>query len=81
MERDEETRALVVRCVEVRNLLDYDAGPQVYVGITPRQAVIAAYAQSRNDWNTWDYEGRYGTLVTEGKRTVACGDFCARTDG
>lgn len=35
---------------EVYNLSTNDA-PQVYT-CTPKEAVIAAYAQSLNDWNT-----------------------------
>ena len=55
---------------------------------TPREAVIAAYAQnirhSHNtvgNWNTWQYEELYGHLVVEGKFTLACGDFSAFKDG
>jgi hypothetical protein len=48
---------------------------------TPREAVIAAYAQSKNDWNTWQYAERYGHLVDEGKYTLLCGDFSAFKDG
>lgn len=48
-----------------------------YIGITPREAVIAAYAQSKGDWSTWQYEERYGKLVEQGKLSVACGDWCA----
>lgn len=46
-----------------------------FVGITPREAVIAAYAQSLGDWNTWDYDTRYRHLVriNKGSRTIACG--------
>ena len=44
---------------------------------SPREAVIAAHAQARGDWNTWDYEKRYGHLVTEGRRVITCGDFTA----
>jgi len=44
---------------------------------SPREAVIAAYAQSVGDWNTWDYEARYGSLAMMGRFTVSCGDFCA----
>ncbi len=61
--------------VEVHNLkLDFRA---TYVGITPRQAVMAAYAQDRKDFNTWDYERRYGHLIKTGMTTVRCGDFYA----
>lgn len=45
--------------------------------LTPEQAVIAAYAQSLGDFNTWDYEKRYAHLVETGKHTVLCGDFSA----
>jgi hypothetical protein len=43
---------------------------------SPREAVIAAHAQSLLDWNTWDYETKYGSLVVTGQHTIACGDFC-----
>jgi hypothetical protein len=52
---------------------------QIY-SCPPREAVIAAYAQSRRDFNTWDYEQRYGSLVEEGHVTVMCGDFAAWKD-
>ena len=48
---------------------------------TPKEAVIAAYAQSRKDWNTWQYAERYRKLVEEGKLTWLCGDFSAFKDG
>lgn len=55
---------------------------QTYVGILPSQAVVAAYAQSQGDWNTWNYETNYRDkgLVRFGQslRTVFCGDFAAR---
>ena len=47
---------------------------QIYT-CTPKEAVIAAYAQSLNDWNTWQYEERYGKMVLEGKYSFSCGDF------
>ena len=47
---------------------------QVYT-CTPEQAVMAAYAQSLNDWNTWDYGKRYGHLVKNAGHFVTCGDF------
>ena len=53
---------------------------QVYT-CTPKEAVIAAYAQSFSDWNTWDYNKHYATFVKEGNDTVACGDFSAFKDG
>lgn len=62
--------------VEVFNLRTAKYGP-TYVGITPRQAVIAAYAQSRGDYNTWDYPHKYDHLVIKGDHCVACGDYSA----
>ena len=64
------------RVVEVHNLATQER--RTYVGITAERAVICAYAQERNDWSTWDYGQRYGDKVFRGKRTVACGDWCAR---
>jgi hypothetical protein len=43
----------------------------------PLQAVVAAYAQSCGDWNTWEYQTRYAHLATYGEHTVACCDWCA----
>lgn len=49
--------------------------------LSPRQAVIAAYAQrERKDYNTWEYEERYASLVREGKFTVSVEDFAAWSD-
>lgn len=53
---------------------------QVYF-CEPRKAVIAAYAQSFKDYNTWDYERRYGHLVLVGKFCLAVGDFSVFKDG
>ena len=53
---------------------------QVY-DCTPRLAVLSAYAQSLKDWNTWDYEKRYGHLLLEGKHCLAVGDFSVFKDG
>lgn len=66
----------VPEAVAVKNLATREL--QIYT-CSPREAVIAAYAQSLHDWNTWDYE-RYGMLVTEGKFTVTCIDFSAFKD-
>ena len=43
----------------------------------PRSAVIAAHAQDRKDYSTWDYEARYGASVIASERGYACGDFYA----
>lgn len=49
----------------------------VYTGITPREAVIACYAQSRADFSTWDYGRKYGPLVKTHAHSVSCGRFSA----
>ena len=48
---------------------------------SPREAVIAAYAQAKGDWNTWDYEKRYDYLVEEALHTFLCGDWSVFKDG
>ena len=61
--------------VEVVNLLSGDS--KIYAGLTPREAVIAAHAQERGDWATWDYRKKYDARVRMGHKTVACGDWTA----
>lgn len=44
--------------------------------LAPREAVIAAYAQMmRRDWNTWDYEAKYGGMVRQTRHGWVCGSF------
>lgn len=38
---------------------------EIFYDCEPRKAVVAAYAQSKNDWNTWTYEEKYDHLVLE----------------
>ena len=64
----------IVKVHDMRTFTDH----MTYVGLTPRQAVIAAYAQSIGDNGTWEYEKRYSDKVYEGRVSVACGDFAAR---
>ncbi len=56
----------------VKNLAD--GTEQIYT-CSPSAAVIAAYAQSKGDYNTWEYAERYGALLVEGEHTFGCGDF------
>ena len=42
-----------------------------------KEAVVCAYAQSLNDWETWNYTDKYGHLLVEGKHSFGCGDFSA----
>lgn len=48
---------------------------------SPRDAVMAAHAQSRGDWNTWEYEERYSCLTVETRLTFLCGDWATFKDG
>lgn len=50
---------------------------KTYVGITPSEAVIAAHAQAKGDWNTWDY-GQHKYPVEFCKKTVTCGDWTTK---
>lgn len=59
------------------SVLNLSTGDSITYTCEPREAVIAAYAQSLGDYNTWDYAERYGNLVTEGRVSIACGDFSA----
>lgn len=40
----------------------------------PRRAVICAYAQSRGDFNTWDYD-KYESMVEVTRSGFLCGDW------
>ncbi len=55
-------------------------GDFVHYSCTAEEAVMAAHAQAHGDFNTWDYHERYGSLLTHGNRTVACGDYIAVRD-
>lgn len=53
---------------------------RVYVGLDARRAVIAAHAQAdKGDYNTWNYEHRYGGLPRVAPLGTWClGDWAAR---
>lgn len=58
-------------------VLNLATGREQRFTCSPREAVIAAHAQSLRDWNTWDYREKYDHLVREGGVTFSCGDFAA----
>ncbi len=60
--------------IEVVNLSN---GEVIVYSCSPEEAVIAAYAQSLGDQNTWDYDGKYDDKVVRGELTVSCGNFTA----
>ena len=45
--------------------------------MSPRDAVIAAYAQSLKDFSTQEYEKNYSHLLEEGEHTFAIKDFAS----
>jgi len=47
----------------------------------PRIAVMCAYAQSKGDFVTWEYENKYSPLVLEGKYTYNLNEFSVYKDG
>lgn len=60
------------KAVEVQHLV---TGETITYTCSPREAVLAAHAQSLNDWSTWQYEERYGHLVRESVHGFYCGDW------
>lgn len=62
-------------------VMDLKTGKKIYYSCAPRSAVISAYAQDHGDFNTWDYETKYGCLVEQGNEIVICVDFAAYLDG
>ncbi len=49
---------------------------RVYVGISPDEAVIAAYMDSIGNHNTWEYP-KESFKLQYGSCSVACGDWAA----
>lgn len=61
-------------------VLNLNTGEYLYYsGITPEDAVRAAFAQSLKDWSTWTYRDKYKFRRSPSKMTVSCGDFTAMT--
>lgn len=63
--------------VDVYNLT---TGEVLTYSSSPEQAVVAAFEQSRGNFNTWDYDFSKAVITTNG-RTVYCGDFSAFMKG
>ena len=60
-------------------VLDLRTGREfVYTGLSPQQAVLAAYALvAMRNGHSWEWQERYGHLLETGKHAVFCGDFGA----
>lgn len=58
---------------EVRNLRSGEV--RVY-SLALREALVAAFAQERNDWETWAYESRYADApVVQSGASMGLGDW------
>ena len=68
---EKEERGVVV--------LDLRTGKEfVYTGLTPAQAVLAAYALvAMRNGHSHEWQERYGHLLETGQHAVFCGDFGA----
>lgn len=66
------------RVVEVMNLNNGEC--RVYVGISPKRAVILAYEQERRNWAWWNTPLSDHPLLRETPMYYQCGDWCARKD-
>ena len=62
-------------------VMNLATGDKQEYSCSPREAVIAAFAQSRGDWSTWRYEQRYGNQVELGELTYLLGNFSAFRGG
>jgi hypothetical protein len=60
--------------------LNLKTGEERHYTCDARTAVVASYAQDRGDYETWDYETRYGPLVVAGRWHWFCGDWGARRE-
>lgn len=57
------------------------SGEERFYSLEPREAVIAAYAQSLGDNDTWLYEHHYGGFVFEGRFSFGIGSWaCVKTN-
>lgn len=63
------------RSVLVRNLR---TGEEQTFSCAPQEAVVAAFAQERGDFNTWEYRERYAGVVVFNQATVSAGEWSAR---
>jgi hypothetical protein len=57
-------------------VLNLRTGSELTYSLTPIRSVIAAFQQSRQNYNWWirDY---WDVPVLVGRISVSCGDFCA----
>lgn len=57
-------------------VINLATGEEAVFDLEPREAVIAAYAQfERRDCNWWDYGKKFDKFITQGKHTIACGNW------
>lgn len=55
-------------------------GESRFYTCSPEEAVIAAFAQERGDWETWNYRRRYAYHVRKSQHGVSCGNWVASVE-
>lgn len=66
----------------VRDLEDVSSAEHQLFSCEPKAAVVAAFEQARDNWNTWDYlPFDKHPESFEAELTVVCGDFAAFKSG
>jgi hypothetical protein len=63
--------------MSLTRVVNLGTGEEKFYSLSPRKAVIAAYAQDSKDWNTFDYESKYSKLVVDGRFSYRAGAWCA----
>ena len=63
---------------KVTKVLNLDTGKHTVYSLSPEDAVVAAYEQSRGNYNTWQYPAFADhPEARRGQYSVSCGDFTA----
>ena len=60
----------------ITKVLHVDSREEISFSLSPEEAVVAAHAQSKKDWQTWNYKEKY--QAKRGKYGWVCGDFWAK---
>ena len=62
-------------------VMNMETQERLYYTCAPKEAVVCAYAQSMDDYNTWDYDKNYNHMIEEGPEIYLCGNFGVFKDG
>lgn len=53
-------------------------GTLTFVGVTPREALVAAHGHRERNGNTWTHKALYDHMVEEGRHFLFLGDLAVR---